>query len=315
MEFKNEIENFEIIEQLDQTCILFKQLSIEEKKKIVLTSDLNKTNEKVLKIYFWINEILEQEQNSFSIPAMLIPCILEYEYTNSNSKSNLVQRILKEHGEENIDWKIFSKSELSKSKIIFKKYSSPTNPEKYIEFSINDANKTSYPMITPLFAKKLILRSRSKIGEMVLDFFIKANKKSVNFLKEKHSELGEIFEANNVKRKRDVKNDLDDSHSVKKFKDTSDMYILQNQILEENNRIQTQNNAILAERKEWLTGLNDCYQKSTQLMETRFDAALKKFESLDQVFKKDRTWLDESNKNTLVKNFINILACDKITPY
>ena len=190
---------------IDQMIVRFNTLDTSERSAVLSRPALGRFSVETKQVYQWNCAMMDKGCNEFSVPAMLVPAILGMEYSEAFHQRNFARDFLKVHGQEGVDWKNFKKNEMKFIMIndCHNEYKAPNAPDRVIRFSRDDHHNTRYPMVTPHFARVLMMRSTSQIGRELADFYTVVHDELRAYLRGKESALAPVIESATLKRARD----------------------------------------------------------------------------------------------------------------
>ena len=163
----------------------FAQLSAGQQKE-ALEGAFNQVNDchpATIPIYRYICQKFDEGADETSIPAMLIPAMLDMEYEGGKRADNFKTRYLQKFGSEGKDWCTMTKSQFFKdidARIV--KFKVPGWPAKSIIMSKQSGNHVKWSFVTPKFAWQLIGYARKPIAK----YFTALNHNLVQILLQKY---------------------------------------------------------------------------------------------------------------------------------
>lgn len=197
------------IDTIDQTIVRFNTLEHQEQNELFTRDGMVRFSKAAKDVYTWNCAMMDKGRNEFSVPAMLIPAILGMQYKQRDSQVDFIKNFLKVHGQEGVDWKIFKKNEMNfiHGNESVNEFKAPNAVDRVIKFSRDDHHNTKYPVVTPHFARVLIMRSTASLGRELADFYTVIHDELRAYLQGKQSTLQPVIEqqvSERVKRARDA---------------------------------------------------------------------------------------------------------------
>ena len=137
-------------------------------------------------IYRYICQKFDEGCDDLSIPAMLVPAMLDMGFDGPYGPDNFKRKYLQKFGEEGRDWCMVTKTQFFKNSMSSKtddiencissdsgdvEYKVPGWPSKSFIISKRAGNKASWPFVTPRFARMLLKKPRKQISHNLNDFY------------------------------------------------------------------------------------------------------------------------------------------------
>jgi hypothetical protein len=187
----------EAVDAFNESAARFNAMQVHERTEVMNRPNMAGFSPTTKEIYAWNCKMLEQGPDDFSVPAMLIPGMLGMAYNARDSQIDYVRDFLKKNGNQGVDWVFKKKSGLFSNygSVPVIEFAIPGRVGEIIEFSRNAGNAAKFPFITPRFARVLLLRSTSKIGRELVNFYTTIHDELLNYLRGKQSTLAPVINA------------------------------------------------------------------------------------------------------------------------
>jgi len=208
------------IDEIDSTSSAFASLTVDKKAQVLDLDRIKKFSARTSAVYQYLVKMMDMGKSAFSIPAMLIPAMLGMAYKSKEDQSKFITRFLKEHGKEGVDWTVFGK------KSIFSQVTNATNDvtndvqmvypvpgtvDEKIVFRRDCGNKAKFPLVTPHFARVLLMRSAATVGRELVEFHMAVHDEVLKFVRGEVSVLAPVLidavDRAAKRRRMDLEND------------------------------------------------------------------------------------------------------------